>query len=166
MMYPTSSLWILAGFGSKTLDVILFSSPTFNKICCAVVCPIPNTYCKDVSVRFLFDMSTPPIHAHWMTRFLNPEPHCLTKPITLRTNLKESAPKSMHNKFWNSLEMVSLVSLVVPNSWPSNTIVQRLIVGYNIFCPTPALWMTRLFNCKPRYLKSPLHWWWSSKCSH
>ena len=80
--YAASSSQILASSSSKTSDVILFSSPTFSKICRAVVCTIPCTYCKDVSMRFLFGISTRPIHAHWMTTLLNPEPHCVTKSIS------------------------------------------------------------------------------------
>ena len=52
-------------------------------------------------MRFLFGISTPPIRAHWMTSLLNPEPHCLTKPITLQMKLKESAPQTNNNKFRN-----------------------------------------------------------------
>ena len=99
IMYPASSLWILASFGSEISDVILFSSPTFNKICCAIVCPTPCTYCMDVSMCFLFGISTPPIRAHWMTRLLNPKSHCLTKPITSQTKLKETAPQSKTTNF-------------------------------------------------------------------
>ena len=62
-------------------------------------CPTACTYCKDVSMLFLFGISTLPICAHWMTRLLNTKPHYLTKPITLQMKLK--VPPLKNNNLWS-----------------------------------------------------------------
>jgi hypothetical protein len=78
---------------------LCFPIPHSTRFVTQFFCPTPRTYCMDVSMRFLFGIPTPPVHAHWMTWLLNPEPHCLTNPLYYKQTAKKVHPKVRTTNF-------------------------------------------------------------------